>query len=122
MYDKVEKDQYYLNQADPAWQPGEGFHPNLFTPIDLSSFAVVFNAGPGAISYCVISRHELLGSAGFLLLIAAAVGAGCEEDPQIEEELENPEEQPTPVPVATFTLPSIDLAATELEVGATILY
>jgi len=54
-------------------------------------------------------------------MIAGIAGVAGGEDPELEQELENPQLYPTPVPVRPFTLPAVDLAAEELDIGTAAL-
>ncbi len=75
---KVATYEYYLNKYDKSrvWIPGITFTPNLFTPIDAQTMAVVMDGGPGVIVYCVISQNELLGFSAVLLAIATLAALG----------------------------------------------
>jgi RHS repeat-associated protein len=110
---KIATYEYYLNEYDKyrVWIPGLTFEPNLYTPIDDHTLAVVMNTGPGSISYCVISTNELVGFAVVLLAIATLAEAGGR--------VPDPLPQPAPAFASTTILQA---AAAEMDIDVVGAY
>lgn len=79
--------------------------PNLYTPIDDHTMAIVVNTGPGSISYCVVSTQELVGMAVILLEIAGMMALAGKPMPE-------PDKLP-PLPAPVHALAPTIIMATQ---------